>query len=196
MRSFQGIILMCTRAWREIFKSEFRAVGSFFMVRGAGLSENVGHHGWPRTKNKKKHWLKRPKAVPQKRNLDQNINDSKSHTCILGVNIISEHYQSFYILDFRFSSGKSQSQQKISEKDNLTYNTVSLKKPHSFYKPQLTRHWKMHAHKTQPKTFLTLQILQQTSGWCQKKHWHCKALWKQMSVYFCISPKENVVPET
>ena len=84
--------------------------------------------------------LECPKAVPQKRNLDQNINDSESHTCILGVNIISEHYQSFYILDFRFSSGKSQSQQKISEKDNLTYNTVSLKKPHSFYKPQLTRH--------------------------------------------------------
>ena len=30
---------------------------------------------------KKKHWLKRPKATPQKRNLDQNINDSKSHIC-------------------------------------------------------------------------------------------------------------------
>ena len=30
-------------------------------------------------KNKKKHWLKRPKATPQKRNLDQNTNDSKSH---------------------------------------------------------------------------------------------------------------------
>ena len=26
---------------------------------------------------------------------------------------------------------------------------------------------------TQRKTFLTLQIFQQTSGWCQKKHLHC-----------------------
>ena len=30
---------------------------------------------------KKKNWLKRPKAVPLKRDLDQNINDSKSHIC-------------------------------------------------------------------------------------------------------------------
>ena len=30
------------------------------------MSKNVGHHGWPTTKNKKKkHWLKRPKAVPK-----------------------------------------------------------------------------------------------------------------------------------
>ena len=30
---------------------------------------------------KKKDWLKRPKAAPIKRNLDQNINDSKSDIC-------------------------------------------------------------------------------------------------------------------
>ena len=41
------------------------------------LSKNVDHHGWPMTE--KKNWLKRPKAVPKKRNLDQNISDSKSH---------------------------------------------------------------------------------------------------------------------
>ena len=34
-----------------------------------------------RQKIKKKDWLKRPKAAPLKRNLDQNINDSKSHIC-------------------------------------------------------------------------------------------------------------------
>ena len=28
-----------------------RAVGSFFMVAGEGMSKNVGHHGWPKTKN-------------------------------------------------------------------------------------------------------------------------------------------------
>ena len=34
-----------------------------------------------RRKIKKKHWLKHPKAILQKRNLDQNINDLKSHIC-------------------------------------------------------------------------------------------------------------------
>ena len=44
-----------------------RVVGSFFMVMGGRLSKNVGHHDWPTTKNikKKKHWLKRPIAVPK-----------------------------------------------------------------------------------------------------------------------------------
>ena len=37
------------------------AVGSFFML--GGLSKNVSHHGWPTMENKKKHWLKHPKAV-------------------------------------------------------------------------------------------------------------------------------------
>ena len=56
---------------------------------------------------------------------------------------------------------------KINEENHLSYSTISLKKPHSFYQPQLTRHWKINAPATQP--FLTLQIFQQTSGWCQKK---------------------------
>ena len=32
-------------------------------------------------KIKKKHWLKRPKAIHKKGNLDQNKKDSKSHIC-------------------------------------------------------------------------------------------------------------------
>ena len=39
------------------------------------LSTMVGRQ----RKIKKKHWLKRPSAVPKKRNLNQNINYSKSH---------------------------------------------------------------------------------------------------------------------
>ena len=54
---------------------QYRTVGSFFMVGG-----------WVKMRspwliddeNLKKHLLKHPKAVPQKRNLDQNINDLKS----------------------------------------------------------------------------------------------------------------------
>ena len=43
----------------------FRAVGGFFMV--GWLSKNVGHHGWPTTKKKKKkNWLECLTAVHQK----------------------------------------------------------------------------------------------------------------------------------
>ena len=48
---------------------------------------------------KKKHWLKRPKAVPKKRNLDQNENDSKSYIwssfskiIILGIQLHIKKY--------------------------------------------------------------------------------------------------------
>ena len=44
-----------------------------------GVSTNDGHHDWPMTKKLKLHWLKRPKTVPKKQNLDQKIIDSKSH---------------------------------------------------------------------------------------------------------------------
>ena len=58
-----------------------------------------------------------------------------------------------FFLNFRFSTRKSQSQQNTSKKDHLTYNTVSFNKLHSFYKPQVTWHWKIHAPETKPKTF-------------------------------------------
>ena len=148
----------------------------------------------------KKALAKTPEISPKKRNLHQNINDSKSHnrnflkkniSAFITRNLIifkkprkmtSDFFnKSLFVhifqwtssecfLNFRFSSRKSQSQQKTSEKDHLTYNTVSFKKHHSFCKPQVTWHWKIHAPETKPKTFLTLQIFQQTSGWCQKKH--------------------------
>ena len=98
------------------------------------LSKNVGHHDWATTKNKKKHWLKLPKAVPKKRNLYQNINDSLSHISgILFLKILfrtylfsyaparsSGHHQSLFI-NFRFSNRNSQSQQKLAK--NITHFT-------------------------------------------------------------------------
>ena len=106
---------------------------SFFWCLGEGL--------WPTTKNKKKHWLKRPKAVPKKTNLDQNINDSKSHIVIVFSKILFRHTQFFYIrlhvpghhqsifFDFGFSSRKTQSQQKLAKK--TTHFTIQFcsKKP-------------------------------------------------------------------
>ena len=41
----------------------------------------------------------------------------------------------FFISDFLAKSLKAN---KTSKKDHSFYNTVSLKKPHSFYEPQLT----------------------------------------------------------
>ena len=89
----------------------------------------VSHHGWPTAKITKKHWIKRPKAVPKIRNLDQNINDSKSsilnflfwkyyfgHTRFLYLSRRSSgHHQRFFLIS-RFSSRKSQSQQNPAKK--------------------------------------------------------------------------------
>ena len=49
-----------------------------FLWSGEKLSKNFDHHGWLTTKNLRKHWLKTPlKQSPEKRNLVQNINNSK-----------------------------------------------------------------------------------------------------------------------
>ena len=64
-----------------------RAIGSFFVVvvvvvgeGGVRVGKNVGHHGWLTTKkNTGKNALKQSH---KKWNLDQNINDSKSHIWI------------------------------------------------------------------------------------------------------------------
>ena len=87
---------------------------------GGDLSKNVGHHGWPTTKNKKKHWLKRPKAVPK---------------FILGIQrfYIRPHVHEFFF-NFQIFKQKVSKPTKICEKDH----SVSLKKPHSFYELQLT----------------------------------------------------------
>ena len=103
--------------------------------------------GRPR-KIKKKHWLKRPKSVPKKRNLDQNVYDSKSEIWNSCFESIISGIQLFYIcphvpvdivrvfLVF-FSSRKYLKPTKTSEKDRSFYNKVSLKKPHLFCEPQL-----------------------------------------------------------
>ena len=68
----------------------------------------------------KLHWLKRPKAVPK----IQKAENKWFKTSHLELSF-----------DFRFSSRKYQSQQKLAK------NTVLLKKPRSFYEPQHTQHF-------------------------------------------------------
>ena len=77
---------------------------------------------------KKKNWLKRSKAVPWKTKLDQNVSDSKSHIWNSFLKILFRA-NSFIIFlhmfqwtsselffNFRFSSKKSQSQQKLEKR--------------------------------------------------------------------------------
>ena len=100
--------------------------------------------------------------------MDQKINDSKPH------------FWSFS-LNSRFSSRKSHGQ-KISKKDHSVCNTVSLKKTHSFYEPQLTEHYIKYISATQPKTFLYQFFSKYTSGCCKKKDLRC---------YIYRRPKRN-----
>ena len=115
------------------------------------------------------------------------------HTAFLYLSRRSSgHHQSFF--NFRFSSRKSQSQQKTSKKDHTFYNTVSLKKPHLFH---LTLKI-ICTHNAAKKTFWLYKFSSKhVSVWCQKKiftlhHFlmpkSCilEALSKKMSLYFYI----------
>ena len=56
------------------------------------LTTRVSHE----RKIKRNHWLKQPKAVPQKTNLDQNINDSKSYILNYFIENIISDLELFY----------------------------------------------------------------------------------------------------
>ena len=82
----------------------------------------------------KSHWVKRPKTIPKKRNLDQEINYSKPHIwslshCTKNEVSIKDFFSkcelrkslrktSFFVQTFNieFSSRKSQGQQKLTKK--------------------------------------------------------------------------------
>ena len=92
-----------------------------------------------RRKNKKKHWLRRPIAVPKKkRNLNQNINYLKSHIWNSFFENSISGIQSFYscpdvpvdairefFFNFKTSSRKSQKQQKLAKK--ITHFTIQFR---------------------------------------------------------------------
>ena len=82
--------------------------------KGQELLPLVTIVSWRRKINKK-HWLKRPtKHSPKRQNLDQNINDSKSHNL------------EFFFWKYFF--GHNIFLYLSSRKDHTFYNTVSLKK--------------------------------------------------------------------
>ena len=76
------------------------------------------------TKNKKKHWL----AVLQKRNLDQNINDSKFKIIFFENIYMNIQFLYEFFFNFRFFCRKSQSQHKLPIK--ITHLTIRFRSRH------------------------------------------------------------------
>ena len=143
-----------------------------------------------RRKIKRKYWLKHPKAVPQKQNLDRNINDSKSHIWNYFIENIISGIQLFYInpyvpadiikvfFDLRFSRRKSQSQQKLSIK--ITYFAIQACSKHLIHFTNLNSldiENNMLPKHCQKSFWLYKFFRKHVSVWCQKKHLHCTISW-------------------
>ena len=124
-----------------------RAVGSFFTVRGwVKMSTTMVDR---RRKNFKKYWLKHPKGNPLKLKTGPKYKWFKISYFEFFFFLIllwaflylsrhsNWHHQSFF-LNIRFSSRKSQSQQKLAKK--ITHFTIQ-KFSQRFYESQLTWHW-------------------------------------------------------
>ena len=62
--------------------------------------------------------------------------------------VISCRFQIFLVENLKVN--------KNYQKNHSFYNSVSLKKPHSFYEPQLTHHYKKYTPTNQPKIYLWL----------------------------------------
>ena len=97
---------------------------------------------------------------------------------------------------------------KTSQKDPSLFNTVWLKKAHSFYKSQLTKHCKEYIPATQPKTLVIFTLIfQPTCFWLTcKKPLHCtisrsprlhsRSTWKTNICFIYFSVRKVFVPET
>ena len=112
--------------------------------------------------------------------------------------IHSGHYQSFFF-DFRFSGRKSQSQQKLSTK--ITYFAIQFRSKNLTHFMNLNsleiENNMLPQHSQNPFWLYYRFFSKHVSVWCQKKTFalrhfltpkNCifEALWKQISVYFCI----------
>ena len=140
------------------------------------------------------HLSKPSKIASKKQNLDQKLYDS---------NLIFWMY--LLIPDFLQKVSKTR---KTSQKDPSLFNTVWLKKAHSFYKSQLTKHCKEYIPATQPKTLVIFTLIfQPTCFWLTcKKPLHCtisrsprlhsRSTWKTNICFIYFSVRKVFVPET
>ena len=89
-------------------------------------------------------WLKCPKTITQKTKFGPKNKWLKKTSYIWSLSTNFE------------ISGKVSKLTKTSKRVHSFYNTVSLKKPYSFYEPQLTQHYKIYTLATQLKTYFWL----------------------------------------
>ena len=113
------------------------------------FSKNVGHRGWPTMKNKKNTL----KQSSEERNLDQNINDSKTHICnsfFFFLKILFRAYnfsphvpvdiiRVFFIPEFVAENLKANKNQR---KISLILQYSFVQKATLIYKSQLLWNWK------------------------------------------------------
>ena len=134
---------------------------------------------WQR-KMKKKHWLKRPKAVPEKTKFRPKYKWFKTsylefffkkyyfgHTTFyirpyVPVDIIKVFLISHFLAEILKAN-------KTSEKDRL------------FYEPLLTWHWKQYTPAESQKPFWLYKFSRKhVSVWCQKKNLYCTIFWRPL----------------
>ena len=130
---------------------------------GGGLSKNIGHHGFPTTKNVRVTPAKTPKNSPKKQYLGEKINYLKPHIWSLSF-------------DYTFSSRKCQGQQKLAKM--ITHFTIPFRSKNRFaylfYEHQLTQHYKKYTFSTQSQIPSLYKFSRKhISGWCPKKSLHC-----------------------
>ena len=115
-------------------------------------------------------------------------------------------YESFFLIS-NFLAESLKAKAKTSEKDYLFYNTVSLKKRHSFYEPQLTL--KITCSRNTANNLSNFTNFQQTF-FCfvlEKKHLHCAFSgrprngflkhFESKCLYIFVYPRQKMfVPET
>ena len=185
---------------------------------GGGLSKVFGRHSLPTSKiwKKKKHWLKRPKAVPQKTKFGPKFKWFKisylkllfwkyffGHTIFLYSSTRSSgHHQSFFLIsDFLAESLKT----------SKNYQKRSLILQYSFAQKASLILWtsthltlKIICFRNTAKNlldFTTSFLVNMFLFGCRKnictppfldaQNCILAVLWKQMSVYFCIYAQEK-----
>ena len=104
------------------------------------------------TKKFKIRWLKSPKTVLKNKSWTRKY---MIKNIVFGVYVRMSLFHIFW--------QKVSKLTKTSKKDSSSYNTISIKKPHTFYERRLSQTYKKYTPATQPNY---------VSGWCQKKHLH------------------------
>ena len=85
----------------------------------------------------------------------------------------ANNYRNLKNLELKFANSRQirkhfNSAKKDCKKDHSFYNPVSLKEPHSFYKRQLTQHYKNYTQKYSPNRAKNMFLVS-----VRKKHLHC-----------------------